>query len=107
MHALALVCVAYTRTQCLRCPPGLAHHFITHQRPLPMHCPPRPRSPRNARPVSALSGVSQRERLRAQAHAPYKGSLLELYKRCKAADRWGREWGECLGTVAGVLGIGG
>jgi hypothetical protein len=60
--------------------------------------------------VSAVSGVSQRERLRGQVHAPYKGSLLELYKRCKAADRcesWGRFFEVAGVEVQAFLGGGG
>jgi hypothetical protein len=44
-------------------------------------------SPAPFRPVSALNPVTG-GRLAAAQHAPYRGELLELYKQCKAADRW-------------------
>ena len=31
--------------------------------------------------------MTQREKLKQQEHAPYKGALLDLYKLCRAVDR--------------------
>ena len=53
--------------------------------------PPLIKSPRgraSSRPLSAVGAVNKKERGQQQGHSPVRGSLMDLLKLCREADRW-------------------